>query len=266
MSIAEQLGSLSREMGMEMRRGMDRHGLTLAKVTNVTDPDKFNRVKCLPVGSEGEKDMPEETDWCYVMTPAGGMERGIFWFPQVDDLVVLAYLDNDPHRPIVIGCLWTTEVKPPYTITDGKVQDYAMRTTSKIELLMHDEKDKNKVTLTMPSGTTLVLDDENQKVSLQDRDGKNALQMDLKAGNVSVLAEKKIELAAGKNASITLEEAGNITIKAKSKVAIEGTNVEGKASAGLQMEGGTAKVSSNGTLDLTGNGPTTIKGLMVNIN
>ena len=56
MSIAEQLGSLSREMGMEMRRGMDRHGLTLAKVTNVTDPDKFNRVKCLPVGSEGEKE------------------------------------------------------------------------------------------------------------------------------------------------------------------------------------------------------------------
>ena len=52
MSIAEQLDSLSREMGMGLRRGMDRRGLTLAKVTNVTDPEKFNRVKCLPIGSE----------------------------------------------------------------------------------------------------------------------------------------------------------------------------------------------------------------------
>ena len=50
MSIAQQLDSLAREMGMGMRRGMDRSGLTLAKVTNVTDPDKFNRVKCLPIG------------------------------------------------------------------------------------------------------------------------------------------------------------------------------------------------------------------------
>ena len=50
MSIAEQLDSLSREMGMGLRRGMDRRGLTLAKVTNVTDPEKFNRVKCLPIG------------------------------------------------------------------------------------------------------------------------------------------------------------------------------------------------------------------------
>ena len=91
-----------------------RRGLTLAKVTNVTDPEKFNRVKCLPIGSENTESK-EETDWCYVMAPAGGMERGIFWFPRLDDLVVLAYLDDDPHRPLVIGSLWTTEVKPPYT-------------------------------------------------------------------------------------------------------------------------------------------------------
>ena len=71
MSIAEQLDSFSCEMGMGLRRGMDRRGLTLAKVTNVTDPEKFNRVKCLPIGSENTESK-EETDWCYVMAPAGG--------------------------------------------------------------------------------------------------------------------------------------------------------------------------------------------------
>ena len=51
MSIVEQLDSLFRESGAGLRREMDRRGPTLAKVTNVTDPEKFNRVKCLPVGS-----------------------------------------------------------------------------------------------------------------------------------------------------------------------------------------------------------------------
>lgn len=263
MSIAQQLDSLAREMGMGMRRGMDRSGLTLAKVTNVTDPDKFNRVKCLPIGSENA----EETDWCYVMTPAGGKERGIFWFPRVDDLVVLAYLDDDPHRPLVIGSLWTTEVTPPYPIQDGKVLDYAMRTPSKIELLMHDEDKKHKVTLTMPSGATLVFDDENQAVSLQDKDAKNALQMDLKGGAVAVSADQKLELNVGSGAAvITLEKAGNITIKAKAKVAIEGANVESKATAGLTLEGATAELKGTTSLNMSATGTTAIKGLTVSIN
>ena len=44
MSIVEQLDSLFRESGAGLRREMDRRGPTLAKVTNVTDPEKFNRV------------------------------------------------------------------------------------------------------------------------------------------------------------------------------------------------------------------------------
>lgn len=261
MSIAEQLDALSREMGIGMRREMDRRGLTLAKVTNVTDPEKFNRVKCLPVGAGND----EETDWCYVMTPAGGMERGLFWFPRVDDLVVLAYLDDDPHRPMVLGALWTTEVKPPYTIQDGKVQEYSLRTPSKIELLMHDEEKKHKATLTMPSGTTLLLDDENQKVEVKDKEGKNAVLLDLKGGNMTLKAESKMELAVG-NATLTMEKNGNITVKGNGKLAMQGANVEAKATASMSLQGATAQVKSNGTLDLSASGPATLKGAMVKIN
>lgn len=262
MSIVEQLESLSREtVGLHHR--MDRRGLTLAKVTNITDPDKFNRVKCLPIGSGNA----EETDWCYVMAPAGGMERGVFWFPRVDDLVVLAYLDDDPHRPMVLGALWTTEVKPPVAIQDGKVLDYLMRTPSKIELNMHDEEKKHKVTLVMPSGTTLVLDDENEKIQLQDKEGKNALLMDLKGGDITLKSANSIKLDAGDGgATITLEKAGNITIQAKSKVAVQAANIEEKASAGLNLQGATAAVKANTTLDLNATGAATLKGLTVSIN
>ena len=146
------------------------------------------------------------------------------------------------------------------------MQDYALRTPSGIELLMHDEEEKHKVTLTMPSGAALVLDDEAQKVELRDKESKNALLMDLKEGGITLQAAKKIELSAGK-AALTIEESGNITAKGEGKVAVQGANIEAKASAGLTLEGGSqAAVKSNGTLELTASGNTTVKGLMVNIN
>ena len=119
MSLAEQLTSA---VGLPERlegRDMFRSGLTLAKVTNIKDEQNLNRVKCLPIGVEAT----EETDWCYVMMPMGGAGCGSFFFPQVNDLVVLTYLDGDPHRPLVLGGFWNTEVKPPLTIKDGKIAD-----------------------------------------------------------------------------------------------------------------------------------------------
>ena len=110
MGIAEEFQAALNASGQTYERRMMRPGLTLATVTNITDPDKLNRVKCLPIEN---KENQEETDWCYVMAPLGGKECGQFFFPNVDDLVVLASLGGDPHRPMVIGAWWNTEVKPP---------------------------------------------------------------------------------------------------------------------------------------------------------
>ena len=261
MSIGEELQKAFQASGHGVERMMERPGLALAKVTNITDPDKLNRVKCLPI----ENEKLEETDWCYVMAPLGGNEHGQFFFPNVDDLVVLAYLGGDPHRPVVLGALWNTEVKPPYTIAEGKVYNFSIKTPNGTELLFYDEPQKQKVTVTMPSGTTLILDDENQAVFLKDKAGDNALEMDLKGGNVTLKAKTKLVLSAG-DTTVTLESAGNLTEKASSKIAMETANLEGKGSAQVKLEGGMVDVKSNGTMNLQATGTTAVKGLMVNIN
>lgn len=261
MSIVNELDALSKGARDPFGEQMGRAGLTLAKVSNIKDDKNLNRVKCIPIGSEDE----EETDWCYVMTPMGGKECGMFFFPQVDDLVVLAYLDNDPNRPLVIGSYWNTEVKPPYKIKDAKVEDYSIRTPQKIELLFHDEKKKQKVTLTMPSGTVVTIDDEKEQVSIKDKGGDNALTMDLKGGEVTLQAKTKLTLSAGKT-QIVLESSGNIKEKGSAKISVEGANIEAKASAGLKLQGATADLKANGTMNLNASGPATLKGAMVKIN
>ena len=175
MGIAEELQAAMESAGYGIEQQMARPGLSLAVVTNINDEEKLNRVKCLPI----ETDQTEETDWCYVMAPLGGKECGQFFFPNVNDLVVLAYLGGDPHRPMVLGGFWNSETKPPYTIQDGKVLNYTIKTPSGTELLFYDEPGKQKVTLTLPSGTVLSIDDENKAVALKDKGGDNALEMDL---------------------------------------------------------------------------------------
>ncbi len=261
MSIAEELQGVLGAAGSSLDRQMERVGLSLAVVTNVNDEQKLNRVKCLPIENEDA----EETDWCYVMAPLGGKQCGQFFFPNVNDLVVLAYLGGDPHRPMVLGSFWNTEVKPPYTIQDGKVYNYSIKTPTGTELLLYDEPNKQKVTLTLPSGTVLSIDDEAQAVALKDKNGDNALEMDLKGGNVTLKAKTKLVLSAGQT-TVTLESSGSITQKATSKIAMEAANIEEKGNAKVAVQGTTVEVKANATLDLQATGPTNVKGAIVSIN
>lgn len=239
MSIAEEFQAALNSAGYSLERKMERVGLTLAVVTNVSDPDKLNRVKCVPV----ENDQDEETDWCYVMAPMGGKECGQFFFPNVNDLVVLGYLNGDPHRPMVLGAYWNTKVKPPYVIQDGKVYDFTIKMPSGTELHLYDEPGNQKVTLTMPSGTTLTMDDEGKKIALQDKGGENALTMDLQGGNVELKAKTKLTLSAGTGASMVLEASGNVTEKANVKVAVQAATIEEKASAQMTIQGGMVSIN-----------------------
>ena len=269
MSIADQLDAMMGKAGGTLGREMSRYGLTLAKVTNIKDEEGLNRIKCLPIGALDA----EETDWCYVMTPMGGKERGLFLFPQVDDLVVLAFLDNDPHRPLVLGGFWNSETAPPFKIQDGKAEDYCLKTPKKIEIVLHDEDSKQKLTVTMPSGANIVLDDENKKITVQDKGGDNSLSMNLEGGEVALKAKSKLTLSAGKT-TITLEQGGNITLegngnisqKAKGKVVMEGANVEGKANGALSLKGATSEIKADASLTLSASGNAQLKGGIVKIN
>ena len=261
MSIAEEIQAAMGGLGESVARSMERPGLTLAVVTNINDEDKLNRVKCLPIENENA----EETDWCYVMAPLGGKEHGQFFFPSVNDLVVLGYLGGDPHRPFVLGAFWNSEGKPSYIIQDGKVHNFSIKTPSGTELLFYDEPEKQKVPLTLPSGTVLTIDDENQAVSLKDQKGENALEMDLKGGNVTLKAKTKLTLSAG-DTTVELDASGTLTEKAKTKISMEAATVEEKGTAQVSVQGKVVEVKADATMTLQASGPNTIKGAMVNIN
>jgi phage baseplate assembly protein gpV len=258
--IAEQMGALMGH-GSDLGALGGVFSLTLATVKNINDEKKLNRVRCLPIGAPDE----ELSDWCYVMTPMGGKERGLFLFPQVDDLVVLGYLENDPHRPIVLGGFWNSETTPPYTVADGKAEDYCLKTPQKVEFTLHDEDKKQKLTVTMPSGIVIEIDDEQQTLTTKNKDSDTMLTMKMKDGEIELTAKSKLTLTSG-NASITLEKDGNITVKGSGDVTVDGKGVNVKASGQLTMKGNDIAATANKDLNLKATATASVKGTMLKLN
>ncbi|MGN0706431.1 MAG: phage baseplate assembly protein V [Faecalibacterium sp.] len=234
----------------ELQKSMQRVGLTLAKVTNITDPKELNRVRCRPVAGESETDILE-TDWCPVVQPLSGKGCGQYFMPSVDDLVLLAYLNGDPHCPYVMGGVWNQDSAAPYTLKEGKNLNFSIRTPGGAELLFYDEKEKETITLKTPKGAQLKLDDAGQEATLQDPESKNSLRMNWKDGGITLHAEKKLILSAG-DTTITLESSGALTVKAGGKIEVKGAEIEQTATNGFKAKGASANVEADGKLTLKG--------------
>lgn len=263
MSLVEMMRGKSGQTG-GIGRMMKMEGIMLATVTNITDPDNLNRVKCRLISEENDEDT-QESDWCPVMTPFGGASRGMFWMPNIDDVVVLGYLGGDMHRPFVLGACWTSACAAPYTVTDGKNIDYSFKTPSGAELHMYGEQGKEKVDLLTPTGAAVRMDDEAKSATVTDPDGKNSVVLDWNGGEVKLTADQKLTVVCG-SAQITLETSGNITVKAGNALALEGVSVSVKASNDMAIEGVSAEVKASGQLTLQGGATADLKGGMVNIN
>lgn len=258
--LSEQLGAvITARDGRVKQDGV--FSLTLATVKNIKDEEKLDRVRCLPIGAPDE----ELTDWCYVMTPMSGAERGLFLFPQVGDLVVLGYLGNDPHRPIVLGGFWAADSKPPVTVEEGKAEDYCLKTPRKVALTLHDEDKKQKLTVTMPSGTVIEIDDERQTVTAKNQADDTAMLMKMKDGEIELKAKSKLTLSTG-SASVTLESSGKITVQGGGEIALDGKSISAKAQGTLSMQGTDVSASATKDLEMKATGTTSVKGSFVKLN
>ena len=181
------------------------------------------------------------------------------------DLVVLGYLRNDPHSPIVLGSYWNSETTAPVAVKDGKAEDYRLKTPKKVDLSIHDEDKKQKITVTMPSGIVLEIDDEKQTVNTKSKDGKTSLLMKMKDGEVELQASSKITLKAGQ-ASVILEKNGKITVKGSDAVTVQGKSVTAKAQGKTAVQGMDVEVKANKDLNMSATANASLKGMLLKLN
>lgn len=210
-------------------------GLLVGVVTKIAqDPGNEFRIKVrVPVISEDEEGV-----WARVASFDAGNERGMLFRPEVDDEVILGFINDDPRDPVILGMMHSSKNKVPADLkaTEQKNNIKGLVTKSKIKLLFDD--DKKKVTLETPGKNSIVVDDDKKSITLKDQNG-NKIIMDDKG--------------------ITIESAKDIILKAKKDIKMEGANINAKAKSQFKAEG------SSGA-ELSSSAQAVIKGGVVKIN
>lgn len=193
---------------------------------------------------------------CRVAQLWAGNEWGGLAVPRIGMEVVVEFIDGDPARPLVVGCVYNAVNMPPFEVADGgKTMGVKSNSTpgggGYNELAFDDSKGKEEVRLHAQYDLNAkVLHDEGREV---DNDRKTTIGNDdtLDVGNeLTVTAGTKITLKVGQStitmdaSSITLQSP---TIEVKATQAFKssaGMTSEHKAGALMDIKGAMVKINS----------------------
>jgi Rhs element Vgr protein len=208
------------------------NGLQIGIVIQLeNDPDKEDRVKIrLPL-----IDM-QEGIWARAVSLDAGKERGSFFRPEINDEVIVGFLNDDPRYPIILGMVNSSAKPAPIKAKDTN-HEKGFVTRSKIKLLFNDEK--KVVTIETPKGKKIEINDDSDSIIFSDNH------------------RNKISMTSD---GITIESGKDISLKASAgDIKMESINIDGKANMKFSAKG-------NAQAELQSSGQTVVKGSIVNIN
>jgi Rhs element Vgr protein len=207
-------------------------GLHTGIVTQLeSDPNGEDRILVkIPIINNEEQGI-----WCRVASPDAGENRGFFFRPEIEDEVIIGFVNEDPNNAIVLGMLHSSGKPAPITASDDNHQK-GIVTRSEMKVLFDDEK--KSIGIETPAGKKITLDEDQGVIKIED-ENSNIITIDSKG--------------------LKMESGGNIEIKATGDVKIEGTNVSISATAQL-------KAAGNAGAELSSGAAAILKGSIVQIN
>jgi uncharacterized protein involved in type VI secretion and phage assembly len=167
----------------------------LAQVVSVQDPDNLSRVQVRLLNYDGvsQQDAPI---WARVALPFAGSNRGVFMLPDVDDEVLVQFVNGDSRFPVVVGGLWNGNAQAPDSLGGDRVDRWMIvsKAGSKISI-KEPTSGQPTISFETPGGVTGTLTDESGgKIELSLSGGTTTLTMD--SSGVSVQTGSKVQVQA----------------------------------------------------------------------
>jgi Rhs element Vgr protein len=218
----------------------------IVKQTGKDPAGEFRVLVTLPLIQEGASAV-----WARLGTFYASNKVGAFFYPEVGDEVVVAFMNEDPRFPVILGSVYSKKLAPPLP-PDEKNLKKALVTKGKLQVLFDD--DAKVIEIQTPGKHVIKLDDKSGALSIRDGNDNNVT---LSKGGVSITSASNLKLTA--KANITVEAGANLDLKAKANASIEGLQVAHKAKA---------KFAANGaaSAEITSSGMLTVRGTLVKIN
>lgn len=247
-------------------------GVLIGEVKENWDSGHPGMVKVkLLLGTE-EKD---ELDWMPVLSPYAGDGHGVYLLPEIGAQVAVAFYMGQPHSPYVIGSIYSGEHTLPPGAADEKNTVKTFHTKNGNCITVLDGEENGAITVKTKAGHTITLCDEDNQISIQDSEGKNAVVIDTEGGILKFQAEKKAVFQIGNKELLTLDgENGKVSVSADqislkagqnlnlkgqnttlegSSMTIKGQNIKAEAQASLELKGtASLKAESSGIFQAKG--------------
>lgn len=195
------------------------------------------------------KDTNDSSCWIRVAQLMAGSNWGAVYVPRVGQEVVVSFLEGDPDKPLVVGCVYNDQFKPPYSESQDKIS--TMKTVTFTddkgfnEIRFNDEKEKEEIFIHAQKDmkTDIVnsretkIEEDNDKLDIL----KGSRSVKLHAKDNKKKADYSLELVKG-NRSILLQE-GNSSFVIK----------KGNSSVELQKGNQTVEIDGDCTIKISGN-------------
>ncbi len=160
---------------------------------------------------EGKKD-DKSSCWVRVASAWAGKSWGGVHIPRIGQEVVVAFLEGDPDRPLVVGSVYNADQTPPYALPGNQTQSGLKSRSSKgaaadnfNEVRLEDKKGSEHINVQAEKDlTTLVKNDETRDVQ---HNRTTTIKND---DNRTVTEGKDIHLIKKGGQTVTVEKGGQV--------------------------------------------------------
>lgn len=207
-----------------------------------------------------------ELKWARVAMLSSGNKYGHYFLPEIGDQVLVVFEQGNIEKPFVIGCVPKDNHSFLQKSADENNQIKCIVTKNGNSITFEDNREgegkKDKIKIETPEQAhSIVMDNENKKITIQDKEEKCKMEMKTEQGEINVKANSKMVIEVGNNIKIKMNgdsgeikiEAGKLTVEASSKVSIA-SNGSAKFSGSQTMieASSVLKENSSGMVQIQG--------------
>ena len=247
--------------------------------------DKYGRVKVQFHWDRLGKDDENSSCWVRVAQGWAGKGWGAMAVPRIGMEVVVSFLEGDPDRPLVTGCVYNSDTMPPYELPANQTRATVKSQSSKggegfNELRFEDKKGEEEVFMHAERDfLRVVKNNDALKVGFETAD-KGDQTIDIKNDQSVSVGHDQVE-KIGNDQTVTIKSNQKLDVGADQKVKVgstivieAGTSIELKVGASsIKIEAGKITIKSpeieiaaDAAAKLKAGAIMTIGGAMVQIN